>query len=73
MNLLGDLSIFLRTCYKKNPSKNPFYEKVKMFKKSPFVVESFVTIGPFDYDHTQKSSTFKQPFINQPHFIASRL
>jgi hypothetical protein len=70
---LGDSSIFLKTCCKKNPSKNPFYEKVKMFKKGPFVVESFVTIGMFDHDRTQKSRTFKEPFINQPHFIPSRL
>jgi hypothetical protein len=32
--------------------KIPFYEKIKMFKKCPFVVESFVTIGSFDYDYT---------------------
>jgi hypothetical protein len=37
---------------KNNPSKNPFYEKIKMFKKGPFVVESFVTISSFDYDCT---------------------
>jgi hypothetical protein len=43
----------------KNPSKNYLYEKIKMFKKGPFVVESFVTIGLFNYDHTQKSRSFK--------------
>jgi hypothetical protein len=37
---------------KKNPSKNPFYEKVKMFQKGPFVVESFGPIGSFNYDCT---------------------
>jgi hypothetical protein len=37
---------------KKNPSKNPFYEKIKMFKKGTFVIESFVTISSFDYDCT---------------------
>jgi hypothetical protein len=47
------LSIFLGTCCKKNPSKNPFYEKVKMLKKNPFVVESFIIVGLFDCDHTQ--------------------
>lgn len=31
----------------KNPSKDPFYEKVKMFTKVWFVTESFVTIGSF--------------------------
>jgi len=53
---MGDLSIFFSTRCKKNPLKNllknPFYEKIKMFKKGPFVVESFVTIGSFDYDQT---------------------
>jgi hypothetical protein len=29
----------------KNLSKIHFYEKVKMFKKGPFVVEAFVTDG----------------------------
>ncbi len=47
-----DLSIFLKICCQKNLSKIPFYEKIKMFKKDPFVVESFVTIGSFDYDRT---------------------
>jgi hypothetical protein len=37
---------------KKNPSKNPFYEKIKIFKKGTFVIESFVTISSFDYDCT---------------------
>jgi len=46
---LGDLLIFLETSCK----KNPFYEKDKMFKKDPFVVESFITVGLFDCDHTQ--------------------
>jgi hypothetical protein len=35
----------------KNPSKSPFCEKVKMSTKGQFVVESFVTIGSFDYDY----------------------
>ncbi len=47
-----DLSIFLKTCSQKHLSKIPFYEKIKMLKKNPFVVESFVTIGSFDCDHT---------------------
>lgn len=34
----------------KHPSKIPFYEKVKMITKCPFVIESFVTIGSFDCD-----------------------
>jgi hypothetical protein len=36
----------------KQSLKNPFYEKVKMSTKGSFVVESFITIGPFDYDCT---------------------
>jgi len=36
----------------KNPSKIPFYENIKMFQKGPFMVESIVTIGSFDYDPT---------------------
>jgi hypothetical protein len=40
-----------------NPSKNPFYEKVNMLKKGPFVVESFVIVGSFDYDHTLTTLT----------------
>jgi hypothetical protein len=36
----------------KYPSKIPSYEKVKMFKKGWFVIESFATIGSFDYDYT---------------------
>ncbi len=31
--------------------KIPFYEKIKMTTKGPFVVESFVTIGSFDCDY----------------------
>jgi hypothetical protein len=50
---LGNLSIFLEICCRKNPSKNPFYEKVKMFKKGPFVLESFIIVGLFDCDRTQ--------------------
>jgi hypothetical protein len=37
----------------KKSFKNSFYEKIKMFKKGPFVVESFITVGLFDCDHTQ--------------------
>jgi hypothetical protein len=37
---------------KKKFSKIPFYEKVKMSTKGPFVVESFVIIGTFDCDCT---------------------
>jgi len=44
-------------CCKKNPSKNPFYEKINMLKKGPFVVESFVIVGSFDYDHTLQHNT----------------
>jgi hypothetical protein len=47
------LSIFLGRCLQKNPSKNPLYEKVKMLKKGPFVVESFINVGSFDCDRTQ--------------------
>jgi hypothetical protein len=42
---------------KKNPSKHPLYEKIKMFKKGPFVVESFVIVGSFDYDCTHLPSS----------------
>ncbi len=49
---MGDLKIFWKTWWQKNPSKFPFYEKVKMLKNSPFVVESFVIDGLFDYDCT---------------------
>jgi hypothetical protein len=38
--------------FQKCPSKIPSYEKVKMFFKSSFVMECFVTIGSFDYDCT---------------------
>jgi len=37
--------------FKNMLQKNLFYEKVK-FQKGPFVVESFITIGSFDYDCT---------------------
>jgi hypothetical protein len=47
-----DLSILKKTCYQKNLSKIPFYEKIKMFKKDPFVIESFIIVGLFDYDRT---------------------
>jgi hypothetical protein len=39
----------------KNPSKKNFYEKIEMFNKGPFVVESFVIVGSFDYDCTPKA------------------
>jgi hypothetical protein len=49
--------IFLKNCKyfkehvaKKNPSKHLLCEKIKMFKKGPFVVESFVIVGSFDYE-----------------------
>jgi hypothetical protein len=34
--------------------KSPLYENVKMFKKGPFMVKSFVIVGSFDYDYTLK-------------------
>jgi hypothetical protein len=37
---------------KKKTSKIPFYEKVKISTKGPFVVESFVIIGTFGCDYT---------------------
>jgi hypothetical protein len=49
---LEELWVFLKICCKRNPSKNPFYEKVNMLKKGPILVESFVIVGSFDYDHT---------------------
>jgi hypothetical protein len=45
--------IFLKICYKKNPSKTISYEKIKILKNGSFVVESFVTIVSFDYDCIQ--------------------
>jgi hypothetical protein len=45
----------------KKLSKIPFYEKIKMFKKGPFVVESFVIIGSFDYVCTPLTGTM--PFL----------
>jgi hypothetical protein len=36
----------------KNLSRNLFYEKTKMTTKGSFAVESFVTIGSFDWDCT---------------------
>jgi hypothetical protein len=33
------------------------YEKIKMLKKGPFLVESFVIISSFDYDHTRKTTS----------------
>jgi hypothetical protein len=35
----------------KYPLKIPYYEKIKMTTKNPFLVESFVTIGSFDCDY----------------------
>jgi hypothetical protein len=46
-----EFSILKKNC-NKNLSKNPFYEKVKMYKKDPFMVESFVIVGSLDYDCT---------------------
>jgi hypothetical protein len=54
---LGDLSIILEMYCKKNPSKNPLYQKVYMLKKGQFVVESFVIVGSFDYNHTLLHNT----------------
>jgi hypothetical protein len=39
----------------KNMLQKINYEKIKMFKKGPLVLESFVTIGSFEYDCTQKT------------------
>jgi hypothetical protein len=47
----GIVNIF-KNMLPKNPSKNFFYEKVKMTTKGPFVVESFVNVGSFDCDCT---------------------
>jgi hypothetical protein len=33
-------------------SKIPFYEKIKMSIKSPFVVETVVIVGSFDCNYT---------------------
>jgi len=40
----------------KNSSKIPFYEKFKMLKKGPFVVEFFGIVGLFDCDHMHYDS-----------------
>jgi hypothetical protein len=52
---LGEFSKNLKKCWKRNPSKIPFFEKIKMLKKGPFVVESFVIVCSFDYNGTQNS------------------
>jgi hypothetical protein len=36
----------------KYPLENPFYEKIKIFKKGPFMIESFINVGLFDYETT---------------------
>jgi hypothetical protein len=48
------LLVVLGRCCKKNPLKIPFNEKIKMFKKVPFVVESFIIVGSFDCGCTQQ-------------------
>jgi hypothetical protein len=48
----GIVNSFWEHVAKNNPSKINFYEKIKMLRKNPFVVESFVTISSFDYDCT---------------------
>jgi hypothetical protein len=48
-------------CYKKNPLKNPLYEKVQKSKKGPFVVESFVTVGSFDFVCTPPPPSHASP------------
>jgi len=45
--MLFIMRIFFKTC-----KKSSIYEKIKMFKKGPFVIESFVTVASFDYDCT---------------------
>ncbi len=49
---MGEWKIFLENMLQKNPSKNTFYENVKMSTKGPFVVEFLVAIGTFDCDCT---------------------
>jgi hypothetical protein len=45
---------FLITYCKIFHPKNPLYEKVKVTIKKIVVFESFVIVGSFDCDHTQK-------------------
>jgi hypothetical protein len=46
------MEISLENMLQKNPSKNTFYENVKMSTKGPFVVEFLVVVGTFDCDCT---------------------
>jgi hypothetical protein len=43
--------ILITYCKRFHP-KSPFYEKVKMTTKRITILESFITIGLFDYDRT---------------------
>jgi len=56
------LYVILATYCKRLNPKSPFYEKMKMAKKRTTILESFITIGSFDYDHTQKGKG-KGPFL----------
>jgi hypothetical protein len=44
--------LFLVTYCKIFHPKSPFYEKMKMITKRIIVLESFITVGSFDRDHT---------------------
>jgi hypothetical protein len=57
---------YSRTCCKKILQNMFFMEKIKMFKKGPFVVESFITIGSFESDHTH---FIVQTFLNYLQFL----
>jgi hypothetical protein len=56
----------------KNSIKNS-NEKIKMFKKGPLAIESFVTISLFDCDHTPSTSTINPcltcRFATKIHYI----
>jgi len=51
-DVLKKLYVFLVTYCKRFHPKSPFYEKVKMTIKKTTILESFIIVGSFDYDHT---------------------
>jgi hypothetical protein len=63
MKFIGGIVNIFKNMLQKKLSKKTFSEKIKMFKKGPFVVESFVIIGSFDYVCTplRRTTPFPQP------------
>jgi len=52
-DVLKKIYVFLVTYCKRFHPKSPFYEKVKRTTKRTTILESFVTVGSFNCDHTQ--------------------